>query len=61
MNTTNDQGPEAKHYDIRHTEEDHGQVMKQVTKGNVKAKKKLTTHKILNNGARRFITKLKEK
>ena len=60
MNTTNDQGPEAKHYEIRHTEEDHGQVMKQITKGKVKAKKKLTTHKILNNKARHFVKQPQE-
>ena len=35
--------------------------MKQVTKGKVKAKKKMTLHKILNNGARRFVTKEKDK
>ena len=46
MNTTNDQGPEAKLYDNRHTEEEHGLVMKQVTKGKVKAKKKKTLHKL---------------
>ena len=35
--------------------------MKQAIKGKVKAKKKMTLHKILNNGAKRFITKPKEK
>ena len=36
-------------------------MKKQVTKGKVKAKKKRTFHKILNNGSRRFVTKEKDK
>ena len=38
------------YYTLHLCEEDHGQVMKQVSKGKVKAKKKLTTHLIINNG-----------
>ena len=56
MNTTNDQGQRPSTM----TSYTHGQVMKQV-KGKVKAKKKLTTHLILNNKAKHFVKPTSDK